>query len=476
MRLPASCARPRAGGIALACLAHCDQSGRICCPCKDEAVHQGVPTISLESALPPTGRFAPHTHRLMTWTKPGVGEHMELNIICADWSVFQEKRAAYLASTRTRSVRRVQPASWSLASLLDGAHGDSAAANLIGVDVPLGVPRTFLEAARREPPWRSTVSFPAWLTLAIENPSFMLDSDPAGWSVRQPFFKAPEGTGALRAVLARLGQRGISLFRDIERATSGKSVFISGLPGQVSPAARSLWRELASLLVDSRTFRLWPFDGELDVLLTSGRTVLGEIYPRAAYGIVLKDSPAAERPRLALSKTNPGCRLRAISLLQSAEWIRRHRVRLSDLDAAAASEDDFDAFVTALALLRCHLEGLPLGGAGAPDVLAEGGILGLSGINLGLPEESFSGPGDGDGLVVRGPSSRRASRAPGGTGRLCPIPRCGYRFLRGRLGWDAHVGSPERHPHWHPELEGADVRKVQFRREFPKFFALGREE
>jgi hypothetical protein len=66
-----------------------------------------------------------------------------------------------------------------------------------------------------------------------------------------------------------------------------------------------------------------------------------------------------------------------------------HNVVIEDLDAAAANEDDFDACLTAAALMRCVMERVSL----CPTIMnaphAEGGILGTGAINLGLSEQTF---------------------------------------------------------------------------------------
>ena len=52
-------------------------------------------------------------------------------------------------------------------------------------------------------------------------------------------------------------------------------------------------------------------------------------------------------------------------------------------DAAAASEDDVDACVTALALLRATLDGSLFRATALEDPRVEGGILGVGAVNLG---------------------------------------------------------------------------------------------
>ena len=89
------------------------------------------------------------------------------------------------------------------------------------------------------------------------------------------------------------------------------------------------------------------------------RSTLGEMYPRAAYATALMDGPIVDRPRLMVAKTDARIRHEAIEQLLAMGWVRQHEVHFDGLEWARDSEDDFDACITAAALLRCVLEGLP---------------------------------------------------------------------------------------------------------------------
>jgi hypothetical protein len=56
----------------------------------------------------------------------------------------------------------------------------------------------------------------------------------------------------------------------------------------------------------------------------------------------------------------------------------------------------------------------------------------------------------------------------------CPIPGCGFEFATGRLGWDAHIASPNVHEDWQPEIDDPKRRKEVFRQAFPEFFTGSR--
>lgn len=85
--------------------------------------------------------------------------------------------------------------------------------------------------------------------------------------------------------------------------------------------------------------------------------------------------PCAIRP---LAKTQPHVRAEALRALRAARGTWRPSIRLAGLDEAAANEDDFDACLTAVALLRVTLHGTLLASAPLVDAQVEGGILGLA--------------------------------------------------------------------------------------------------
>jgi len=155
-----------------------------------------------------------------------------------------------------------------------------------------------------------------------------------------------------------------------------------------------------------------------------------------------------------------------------AQWVRLSGVTIENLADARASEDDFDACMTAAALLRCAIEKLPLGLPRLDSARAEGGILGTASVNLGLRERTFGSPARGrrsSGEPTRHGTNATAVR--NGTRIFpCPIPGCGWIYENTRGGWDGHAGSVRIHPQWHPELTTAEERKRQFEIEFPDFF------
>ncbi len=396
-------------------------------------------------------------------------------ILCADWAKHPRRRAVYVADVRRRTVRRLAPdgpnngaPSWSLSAVLKKAarladHG----AVLATFDAPLGVPASYLEAAAQAPSLGRPTTFLELVQRTHATSSFFEGTaDAAEWRVERPFFAVPAEEGGLDSYRRAAHSHGVDLYRAIDRATGAKTLFAkSGIPGAVGSAACALWQELGRLLTKPRFFKVWPFEGDLRALLALTPIVVAEMYPRAAYATALLDLPIASRYRLTVPKTDSDIRTAAIAALQATKWVDLHKVTIEDLDPTRSSEDDFDACLTAAAMLRCSLEGILLGTAVKASSRAEGAMLGTGSVNLELPERLFGG------------GRRRGNRRhdavvvqADAVTFLCPIAGCRKVFAKTRGGWDGHVGSSRVHPRWHPELLATPERKRQFKFEFPEFF------
>jgi hypothetical protein len=397
-------------------------------------------------------------------------------ILTADWGMEAGKRAVYAADVSSRVVRRIpRNEPWTLAGVLDVAMSMAGTGSAVAAfDVPLGVPESFLNVAAAIPLWRSPSNFVDLLSRACEKPLFFAGTtDASQWAIDRPFFSVPAGDGGLKNYIAAAARHGVDLYRDIDRRTGAKSAFIkSGVPGSVGSAACALWREIGPLLGQDRAFRMWPFEGELPVLRASAPVVLAEMYPRAAYATALLDHATRLRPTLIVAKTQRQIRCAAIEALRATEWVRNLGVTIENLVEAEANEDDFDALMTAAALLRCELEGIPLHRPCVCSDRAEGGILGSGSVNLDLRTLTFkpfphrSSPSEPSSVTA---PNRAATPNTVGAFR-CPIPGCEKLYAKTRSGWDAHVGSRRNHPCWRQELESAEERKNQFAAEFPDFF------
>lgn len=315
--------------------------------------------------------------------------------VCADWSKEARKRAVYAADVRERRVFRLAcPRGWSVGTVLDeaerfGRHG----CVLASFDAPLGVPESYLAAVRRLGLWGRPANFLEFLKAGSVTVNFFEPTKEAKeWSVERPFFSVPKGVGGLTSYQDFANAQGVDLWRSIDRKTKAKPLFVkSGIPGSVGCAAESLWREMAALQKDGRRFKLWPFEGDLEAVAENGATVIAEMYPRAAYATVLSDGPVAERSPISLAKTDGEVRRLAIAALAQADWVSGYEVKIDGLAEAQSSEDDFDACITAAALLRCELEGWPFCAPGLESDRIEGGIVGMGSVNFDLAERNWRG-------------------------------------------------------------------------------------
>ena len=397
--------------------------------------------------------------------------------VSADWGKSPEKRSVYIADFRARRIQRGESsgASWDVEALLDLANRLARNAPvLVGVDVVLGVPqgywRLVLEERRRRPP----ATFVEWLEgLGASTGFFETIVEPHEWRVDRPWFKVAEGDGGLTSFTSKVDD---GMRRRVDVATHANPVFaVAGMPGTVGGGTRAFWKELIPLLSGRREFAVWPFEGELSSLLERRRVVLCETYPRLAYAAAL--APALPSGVMRIFKTRKGPRNAACDRLARAEWVRLHGIDLGDLDRPRANEDDFDAHLTAAAVLRCVHEGMRLDHPQWTDAKAEGSMLLCAVVD---PRRRSSGPNRKSATWPE-PLAQREPRAARQTGRFrsasgrdllypCPIPGCGKVFSGSRSGWDAHVGSIRQHRGWRPQIGDPEERKRAFREEFRDWF------
>lgn len=156
---------------------------------------------------------------------------------------------------------------------------------VLGVDMPLGVPRAFAERHGG-----TAGGFVAFLRGLAAQPGFFevcarLDEIGPG----RPFYPARGKAGMTRAGhAAALGlASAAALSRLCDRATAerpaGAPVFWTLGANQSGKAALHAWRELLlPALAGAHPPRFWPFEGALRDLLAPGRIVLAETYPAEA--------------------------------------------------------------------------------------------------------------------------------------------------------------------------------------------------
>jgi hypothetical protein len=204
-------------------------------------------------------------------------------ILCADWGKEIRKRAVYVADVSERAVRWVGASAWSVGTVLKEAERWASNGPVLATfDAPLGIPESYLAAVARIQSWQSPTTFLEFLTHAHSLPNFFdSTSVAADWKVEQPFFSVPAGEGGLNSYRNAAAEQGVNLYRAIDKATGAKALFAkSGIPGSVGSAACALWQELGLRLPTSRTFKVWPFEGDMQASskhrqLLSVRSTLG---------------------------------------------------------------------------------------------------------------------------------------------------------------------------------------------------------
>lgn len=295
--------------------------------------------------------------------------------ISADWSKDPRKRSVYVADIANCTIRKAPPGStgWNLDSLLSLAREYSGQGSvLIGVDLALGVSRGYwrrVVGGRRQ---RRPATFVGWLgEIDPSGEFFGTTRDPRQWSVDRPWYAIQKGKGGRASFEKQVDDR---FLRRIDAATNAKPLFaVSGIPGTVGSGTRAFWQELIPRLAGERDFAVWPFEEDLVSPRSGHPIVLAESYPGLAYAATLAERLPARRIRIA--KTRRAEREFACDLLVRAEWVVDNRVDLGGLDAARASEDDFDAHFMASAVLRCVIEGTPLADRDWIDPVVEGSML-----------------------------------------------------------------------------------------------------
>lgn len=404
--------------------------------------------------------------------------------VSADWSKEPGKRAVYIADLRERRIFRQARSNWSFDGLMALAEGLSAEGRVVvGVDVALGVPRSYWKLVLADSRYGHPTNFVDWLGRLGGDRDFFNPANTARnheqWRVDLPWFHVPKGKGTLTAFKQRVDD---GFLRLIDRSTGAKPLFaVSGIPGAVGSGTRDFWRELAPNLRTNRKFAVWPFEGPLALLLEHHRVVLAETYPGLAYAAAL----ARELPTQPMRVVKTGKkhqRIHACEKLVDAAWVNTHGVNLGDLTRPGGNEDDFDALMTAAAVLRCCLEGIRVARHEWIDWGAEGSML-LAGPvdptrNSRGIAKSKRQPGQPR-LELRtvtadkeetSPPKPRQLTSQGKAERPCPIPGCPKVFHGSRGGWDAHVEHLRIHPTWHPDISDRRERKALFKKEYPSWF------
>jgi hypothetical protein len=293
-------------------------------------------------------------------------------VIAADWSVNPAKRR-WVSAERTIDGKFLVSAPTPVGDLKDFWASVRSGLSpsdgvLVGFDFPIGLPAEYAKATG---PNAFREALRGFGTGDWEN--FYKLSDAPAW--RQPFspsdYKLPKSKSRL---IAALGGTANGIKRNCDRNSGAESLFFTTGAKQVGRGAIVGWRDV--LAPQLERLKIWPFDGPLDQLLSSGGTTIVEIYPRQAYkdldlriGISGARKTEKEHRRLALSK---------LSLNWPFERIVLDTEAAIELSEGFKSEDDFDAFAGLISMLIV----LDHGRTGEPrhdmDVLnMEGWIFGL---------------------------------------------------------------------------------------------------
>lgn len=240
------------------------------------------------------------------------------------------------------------------------APGDGCV--VLGIDVPLGVPRAWARAA-------GVGSFREVLVRMADGTWPQFDQPataPHEVSPTRPFYpRAPAGTSRAQLV----DGLGLADARELLRACD--AAVPAAMPAaaplfwlvgaqQVGRAALTAWSEVVRPLSGLPHVLLWPMDGHLGDLAEPATTVLAEAYPRAAYEWPLalpggrwskrRQADRAVRGRHAMGWAD-GCGI-AIEIAPDL------RALMNDgFGPAASGEDPFDSVMGALQVIAV-LEGL----------------------------------------------------------------------------------------------------------------------
>jgi len=273
----------------------------------------------------------------------------------ADWSTDARKRWITIAR-RSESGWTLAAAApvGDLATLLPRLRALAGDGNIVlGLDLPLGLPRAYAARWAREP------DFPAFLSGLNERPAFFEVCDSLDQiTEHRPFYPRRGIAGMTRAAhAAALGLGGAAgLSRACDRATAerpaGAPLFWTLGANQTGKAAISAWRDwLLPALAGPTPPRLWPFEGNLAALYGRNATVMSETYPAEAMrhlGLRMGGSKRRQADRAALCDP---------LLTRIAHVFARPDAGLaaeiaSGFGSDAAGEDRFDSLLGVLCVLN----------------------------------------------------------------------------------------------------------------------------
>jgi len=278
----------------------------------------------------------------------------ELVVHC-DWSMSAAKR--WVAAARLSPTGSYEVTGPTLVGRTDSFFCQLRASAptgpiLAGFDFPIGVPHPYAVRAGfgRFPNMLRSLGSGPWAD--FYNPAVRADEI----SLARPFYPMRPGGTSKQQLLDALGLQGADeLLRLCDRRTATRAnaceMFWTLGAKQVGRAAIHGWRDLLAPAVRDGSISIWPFDGELSALLSSGRITVLEAYPAETYGHLGLSRNFGKRKR-------EGRQSQAATILA---WCERHAVELEPelrtkieggFGEAETGEDAFDAFIGLLGLIE----------------------------------------------------------------------------------------------------------------------------
>jgi hypothetical protein len=280
------------------------------------------------------------------------------------------------------------------AAFLDALREEAGAAPVaLGVDLPIGVPRSYAAL-------RPEAGFLHFLETIRGWPDFFQVCE-ALTDIRpdRPFYPSRGIKGMTRASHALalgLGEAS-GLSRLCDRATAerppGAPLFWTLGANQSGKAAIAAWRDmlLPALAVGRDRMRLWPFDGAFRALLSPGVVAIAETYPAEALrhlGIKLRGSKRRQSDRAAVADLL----LAAMQRLEVVPDAALSAAVTNGLGADPAGEDRFDCLLGVLCVINVLAGHRPDTTPADPWLATwEGWVLGQTALPVSMTDGSREG-------------------------------------------------------------------------------------
>ena len=301
----------------------------------------------------------------------------------ADWSLDARKRWQTRAKRTDTAWQIAAPEPvGDLATWMDRLGAAARGPVALGVDLPLGLPRGYIQTHA------IAGDFPTFVKSLRHHPTFFAVNETLDTiAPARPFYPARGLKGMTRAAhAAALGLDGPSgLSRLCDRATAirpaGAPLFWTLGANQTGKAAISAWRDwLIPALHRGLDLAIWPFArddaGDFTALLARHQIVVAETYPAEAMrhlGLRMAGSKRRQSDRIALAPA-----LNAALARLAAEPAPALQAALADgFGADPAGEDRFDSLIGVLGVLNVLAGHRP--GTAPPDpwlTTWEGWVLG----------------------------------------------------------------------------------------------------